>query len=240
MARGNPYARGGDVMKTRSEKRKEKEAKLAKTNRVKRLKRRLGRIAAKKFAGQKDSHMTALMESYILRRKAERAAEKAAQEQSEAGTQSSVVDAEAMEAVESEEGSGSDAFSLSSGADDSAFDMDGDEPEDEDDDEDIPTSRQRAAEAKRRPSPQHPSRARGGRGGRGGGSGGGNVGRSWNAKKETTAAKRFDSREGRGGSCSFQRGRSAARGGQRAANQRVTNDRGYAQRSQKVPTRSLY
>eukprot|EP00796_Vickermania_ingenoplastis_P013252 gene13252-9095_t len=74
--RGNRLARGGDPMKTRSQKRKEKKEKLAKTGRVIRLKKRLTRIHKKKCAEQQDSHMTAIMEAYILKRKAERKAEK--------------------------------------------------------------------------------------------------------------------------------------------------------------------
>ncbi|CCW62830.1 unnamed protein product [Phytomonas sp. EM1] len=85
--RGNRLARGGDPMKTRSQRRKEKKEKLSKTNRVKRLKKRLGRIASRDFARQEDAHTTSLMESYILRRKKERAEEraKAAQEKGEKG-----------------------------------------------------------------------------------------------------------------------------------------------------------
>lgn len=63
-------------MKSRSQKRKEKKEKLAKTGRVIRLKKRLTRIHKKKCADQQDSHMTAIMESYILKRKAERKAAK--------------------------------------------------------------------------------------------------------------------------------------------------------------------
>lgn len=63
-------------MKTRSQKRKEKKEKLAKTGRVIRLKKRLTRIHKKKCAEQQDSHMTAIMEAYILKRKAERKAER--------------------------------------------------------------------------------------------------------------------------------------------------------------------
>lgn len=63
-------------MKTRSQKRKEKKEKLAKTGRVIRLKKRLTRIHKKKCAEQQDSHMTAIMEAYILKRKAERRAER--------------------------------------------------------------------------------------------------------------------------------------------------------------------
>lgn len=257
MARGNPYARGGDVMKTRSEKRKEKQAKLAKTNRVIRLKRRLGRIAAKKFAGQEDSHMTALMESYIVRRKAERAAEKAKEEQNagvsgdhddEAGSDF-VAEGDSEEGGSDydgeggSEGSGSDAFSLGSGADDSAFEMEDDE--DSEEEVDIATSRRRAAEAKRHQQQEAQQRgqqrsnaSRGGfRGGRGG---------SWNAKREgADEPKRFGGRGGgggrggrggRGGASSHPRGRgSGGRGGQR-----TVSASSYNQRSRKVPTRSLY
>lgn len=74
--RGKRLVRGGDPMKTRSQKRKEKKEKLAKTGRVMRLKKRLARIQKKKCADQQDSHMTAIMEAYILKRKAERKAEK--------------------------------------------------------------------------------------------------------------------------------------------------------------------
>ncbi|CCW70663.1 unnamed protein product [Phytomonas sp. Hart1] len=71
--RGNRLARGGDPMKTRSQRRKEKKERLSQTNRVKRLQKRLGRIASRNFARQEDAHSTSLMESYILRRKKERA-----------------------------------------------------------------------------------------------------------------------------------------------------------------------
>lgn len=238
MPRGNPYARGGDPMKTRSERRREKQVKLSKTKRVIRLKRRLGRIAAKKFAGQEDSHMTALMESYILRRKAERAAEKAQEEQGE-GAAAAAAAQDATDAhgeyseEEDEEGeSGSDAFSLGSAEDDSAFEMDGsgedDRSEEEDADvEDIAASRRRAAEAKRH---------RGG-GGRGRG------GNSWNSKKEFAAApKRY---EGRGGASPTQRGRGrggrgGGAGGRGRGGHRGGGSGGYQQRNSKVATRSLY
>ncbi|TPP43699.1 hypothetical protein CGC21_20490 [Leishmania donovani] len=125
--RGNLYSRGFDPMKSRSERRKEKQAKLAKTKRVIRLKKRLGRIAARKFAVQEDSHMTALMESYILRRKAERAAEKAkdapkdgAEASGEGGLAGKGSGAEESEMDEDE---GSDSSSLGSRAN-SAFDVD--------------------------------------------------------------------------------------------------------------------
>ncbi|KPI90780.1 hypothetical protein ABL78_0013 [Leptomonas seymouri] len=232
MARGNPYARGGDVMKTRSEKRKEKQAKLAKTNRVIRLKRRLGRIAAKKFAGQEDSHMTALMESYILRRKAERAAEKAKEQQSEdsiRGEKNAAGSSDGEAAEEDEEGS--DDFSLGSGDDDSAFEMDGSEDDTdagEEEGEDIAIARRKAAEAKGR----HQASRGAFRGGRSNG--------SWSSKRESTVAPK--QRGGRGGASGAQRGRGrgGGRGGQHASKLRGTDARSYQQRPRKVPTRSLY
>lgn len=63
-------------MLTRSERRAERARKVATSKRSIRLKKRLGRLAAKKFAHQEDSHTTTLMESYILRRKEERRKER--------------------------------------------------------------------------------------------------------------------------------------------------------------------
>ncbi|KAI5687582.1 hypothetical_protein [Leishmania braziliensis MHOM/BR/75/M2904] len=150
--RGNPYSRGFDPMKSRSERRKEKQAKLAKTKRVIRLKRRLGRIAARKFAGQEDSHMTALMESYILRRKAERAAAKAKEPlqddpgaPGEAGSSGEDSDVKESEVDDDED---CDSSSLVREAD-SAFEVNG--ADDDDDDEgqdDTSTMRRRAVQRK--------------------------------------------------------------------------------------------
>lgn len=75
--------RGGDPMKTRSQKRKEKKAKIAKTGRAIRLKKRLGRIHKKKCEVQQDTHMIAIMEAYIRKRKEERRLEKEKEKQAE-------------------------------------------------------------------------------------------------------------------------------------------------------------
>ena len=72
--RGNPYARGGDPMKSKALKRKEKRAKLATTGRVKRLNNRLRGIRQRSDKREGNHHMTALMESYVVRRKTERSA----------------------------------------------------------------------------------------------------------------------------------------------------------------------
>jgi hypothetical protein len=78
-------------MMTRSEKRKTREARLAKTNRVKRLKSRLKGIHNRRARHQGNCHVTALMESYVLRRKAERMDQKRKSEPAEgSGTQDSV------------------------------------------------------------------------------------------------------------------------------------------------------
>lgn len=82
--RGNPYARGGDPMKSRATQRKEKRAKLAQTGRVKRLRSRLRGIRDRSDKREGNHHMTALMESYVARRKQERAAEKKKREEEEA------------------------------------------------------------------------------------------------------------------------------------------------------------
>ena len=82
--RGNPYSRGGDPMMSRREKRNMKKAKLAKTGRVQRLKKRLTGIHQRKVKHEGNVHTTALMESYIVRRKEARAAEKKAAEAEEA------------------------------------------------------------------------------------------------------------------------------------------------------------
>lgn len=63
-------------MKTRSQKKREKKAKIAKTGRAIRLKKRLSRIHKKKCEVQQDTHMTAIMEAYILKRKEQRRLEK--------------------------------------------------------------------------------------------------------------------------------------------------------------------
>eukprot|EP00658_Telonema_sp_P-2_P076834 TRINITY_DN6811_c0_g1_i1.p1 TRINITY_DN6811_c0_g1~~TRINITY_DN6811_c0_g1_i1.p1 ORF type:complete len:279 (-),score=120.00 TRINITY_DN6811_c0_g1_i1:156-992(-) len=74
--RGNKYARKFDVTKTRKERKHEKKRALSRTNRVKRLKRKLGAMKEHKEVKQKGSHTSALMESYVLRRKKERQIEK--------------------------------------------------------------------------------------------------------------------------------------------------------------------
>lgn len=122
LMRGNRLARGGDPMKTRSQKRREKKEKLSKTGRVIRLKKRLGRIAAKRFSAQTDTHTTSLMESYILRRKAERAEERKKQ-QALQGTHASEGDGEMSAGSESTEHE-SDNGEYSSCGDDSAFELD--------------------------------------------------------------------------------------------------------------------
>ncbi|CAD2216250.1 hypothetical protein ADEAN_000371100 [Angomonas deanei] len=81
--RGNRLARGGDPMKSRSERRKERQKKISKSGRAIRLKKRLSRIRGHDASKQKDGHTTAIMESYILRRKAERAEEKRRREEEE-------------------------------------------------------------------------------------------------------------------------------------------------------------
>eukprot|EP00758_Cryptobia_borreli_P011362 Tbor_TRINITY_DN5648_c1_g7::TRINITY_DN5648_c1_g7_i2::g.8704::m.8704 len=75
--RGNRYARNFDVTKTRKERKKKYRDAIANTNRVKRLKSRLGKIKERKDKRSNTSHTSALMESYILRRKEERKKEKA-------------------------------------------------------------------------------------------------------------------------------------------------------------------
>jgi hypothetical protein len=75
--RGNRYVgRGGDPMKSKKQKRKEMGKKLAKTNRVQRLKRRLGKLHKIKTKKEVGGHVSALMESFVMRRKAERKAER--------------------------------------------------------------------------------------------------------------------------------------------------------------------
>jgi len=74
--RGNKYARKFDVTKTRKVRKHEKKRALSRTNRVKRLKRKLGAMKEHKEVKQKGSHTSALMESYVLRRKKERQIEK--------------------------------------------------------------------------------------------------------------------------------------------------------------------
>lgn len=71
-------------MMSRNEKRRAKKAKLAKTGRVQRLKKRLTGIHNRKVKHEGNVHTTALMESYIVRRKAARAAEKQKAEAQEA------------------------------------------------------------------------------------------------------------------------------------------------------------
>lgn len=74
--KGNQYSKGGDPMLTRSEKRRQKKAKLATTGRVMRLHSRLKGIRNRKDKREGNHHTTALMESYVTRRKQQRAEEK--------------------------------------------------------------------------------------------------------------------------------------------------------------------
>lgn len=74
--RGNKYARKFDVTKTRKQRKSEKKRALAKTGRVRRLKAKLRGMKEHKETKQKGSHTAALMESYVIRRKQERKAEK--------------------------------------------------------------------------------------------------------------------------------------------------------------------
>ncbi|ESL09615.1 hypothetical protein TRSC58_02662 [Trypanosoma rangeli SC58] len=81
--RGNRLARSGDPMKTRSQRRKERRERISRTNRAQRERRRIRRFGARKCMREEDQHMTAIMESYAKRRKAERDAERAAQREQE-------------------------------------------------------------------------------------------------------------------------------------------------------------
>ncbi|KAG5496241.1 hypothetical protein JKF63_02542 [Porcisia hertigi] len=241
--RGNPYSRGFDPMKSRSERRKEKQAKLSKTKRVIRLKKRLGRITARKFAGQEESHMSALMESYILRRKAERAAEKAKESSQEVsgepGGARSSAEGRGPEQGEGDNDDDSGTSTLGSTAD-SVFEMDG-----ADDGEgvvhgDIATSRRRAAQRKR------------GSSARGGGAEGagrrhrrGNDNASWPGKRDNIASghqhqHNHASRRGQGEH--HVKGERAVQCTDQKVQDRHTR-RSSARihdRSRKVPTRSLY
>ncbi|GET91518.1 hypothetical protein, conserved [Leishmania tarentolae] len=241
--RGNLYSRGFDPMKSRSERRKEKQAKLAKTKRVIRLKRRLGRITARKFAGQEDSHMTALMESYILRRKAERAAEKANGALNDCpgapgGSPTAGPDGDAN-VSDMYEDEGSDSLSLGSGTD-SAFEM-----HDADDEEQDDVSNSRCRSEKRTQA----ALVRGGSG-----AGCGTIPRrrveSLTVKTHTTAplgkqgrgAGTGEGAQGMRGRYSAQRGgRGRGRGGPSAQKRQNTSRKeSVHERSRKVATRSLY
>ena len=68
-------------MKTLSQRRKEKHAKLGRTKRVMRLKSRLRGIRGRQDKKEGNHHTTALMESYVVRRKAARAEEQAKAQQ---------------------------------------------------------------------------------------------------------------------------------------------------------------
>ncbi|PBJ70607.1 hypothetical protein BCY84_18312 [Trypanosoma cruzi cruzi] len=81
--RGNRLARRGDPMKTRSQRRKERRERISRTNRAQREKKRVARFTARKCMREEDQHMTAIMESYARRRKAERDAERAARQKEE-------------------------------------------------------------------------------------------------------------------------------------------------------------
>ena len=85
--KGNAYVRGGDPMKTLSQRRKEKHAKLGRTKRVMRLKSRLRGIRGRQDKKEGNHHTTALMESYVVRRKAARAEEKRKEEEEQAKAQ---------------------------------------------------------------------------------------------------------------------------------------------------------
>ncbi|KAG5470996.1 hypothetical protein CUR178_02303 [Leishmania enriettii] len=244
--RGNPYSRGFDPMKSRSERRKEKQAKLAKTKRVVRLKKRLGRIAARKFAGQEDSHMTALMESYILRRKAERAAEKAKKVPQDSpgapGEPASSAEDDAVEESERGECGGSDRFSVSSEAH-SAFELGNADDDNEGYRDDISTPRGHAVAIRQ------PGRVRGGSGPRRG-SARGRGGASTAARKDTAP---LHSKRGRGSAVDRGGGgargvRAAMRGGRDSGRvgdsaQQRQNPRKNArfhERSCRLPARSFY
>ncbi len=54
-------------MKTRGQRKREQKAKLARSPREQRLKRRLARIETRKVHKQNNTHVAALMESYALR-----------------------------------------------------------------------------------------------------------------------------------------------------------------------------
>ncbi|CAG9580293.1 conserved hypothetical protein [Leishmania major strain Friedlin] len=242
--RGNLYSRGFDPMKSRSERRKEKQAKLSKTKRVIRLKRRLGRIAARKFAGQEDSHMTALMESYILRRKAERAAEKAKEAPKDAagapGEDGLAGEGSGAEESEMDEDEGSDC-SLDSRAD-SAFEVD-DANDGEEEQEDIASSRRRAVQRRQAGYARGCGGACRGTAPRRGGA-------SWAANTDTTPPGGKHGRGGgagrggqgiRGGHSAQRSGRGSARGGGSSHNrQNTSRNASFHQRFRKVPTRSLY
>ena len=74
--RGNPYARGPDRSKSRSKRQRDQARRLARSPHHQRLRCRLRRIESQKAKRRKEGHVTALMESYVLRRQKARAAEK--------------------------------------------------------------------------------------------------------------------------------------------------------------------
>ncbi|KAG5470583.1 hypothetical protein LSCM1_01827 [Leishmania martiniquensis] len=244
--RGNPYSRGFDPMKSRSERRKEKQAKVAKSKRAIRLKKRLGRIAARKFAGQEDSHMTALMESYILRRKAERAAAKAknALQDGTGALDAAHSPAKKTDVEESEmdDGEGSEDFSLGSVAD-SAFEMDSAGDDDDGRHHGISTTQRRPAPRKEQGEVGSGSRER-----RGSARGRGLT--ETTAKKDITSlhGKRVHGstanrgREGARGAHAPQRGgRDSGRLGETAQQrQNLRRSARVHERPCKVPTRTLY
>lgn len=96
--RGNRLARRGDPMKTRSERRRERKKKISSSSWAQRARKRLCRVIAKRCAREEDSHMTAIMQSYAIRRKAQRDAERAAERNTEEASQST--DQDHQESVE--------------------------------------------------------------------------------------------------------------------------------------------
>jgi hypothetical protein len=73
--KGNKYSKGGDPMKSRAKRRRDKKQKMAQSPRAVRLRTKLKVIRERKDKKQGNVHTTALMESFVLRRKAERRAE---------------------------------------------------------------------------------------------------------------------------------------------------------------------
>ena len=73
--KGNKYVKAGDPMKSRAKRRRDKKQKMSQAPRALRLKSKLKTIKERKCKKQGNVHTTALMESFVLRRKAERRAE---------------------------------------------------------------------------------------------------------------------------------------------------------------------
>ena len=74
--RGNRCVRGGDPLKSRRQRKKDRSERESKSKRGQRLKKKLAEVKTRRDKKQSNGHLAVLMESFVVRRKAVRRAQK--------------------------------------------------------------------------------------------------------------------------------------------------------------------